>query len=423
MKRLCAQHGMVEVVIDGTCAVCGAPTIDPALPENKAEIQRARRTRTKARALEVVAWFMAVSVAFGPLVLTRFTNNQDLIAFAPIGIILAVLVVAALVALRHAPSVPGAWRLSLTSATVISVAICLAFVAIKRSVGIERLWFGRGYFGEPWRIVTASFTHGGAFHIGGNMLALVMFGPSIDLRVGPSRTWIVLAAGAIGGALLQAATSDAPMVGYSAAIYGLFGATLALTPTSPRLLSLGGIAIPLPTWAWMVVTVPLYTLIALSDPVSRVAWIAHLGGFAAGLLVALPMRRVPESAEWVASEEAKRERLAAQARRSIVGDLDLPDTSVATGDANESEMDADARAFHRATQRRQFLASLLGGAALIAVGLAAAALAAWLPAPTSEHARKVGTIAAGIVMTLLGGGMVRQAYRIARAAKRSRPPT
>src|SRR5262249_17537541 len=155
----------------------------------------------------------------------------------------------------------------------------------------------------------------------GNMIALVMFGPVIDKRIGRARTALILAAGAFVGAYAQALYTTQPMVGFSAAIYGLFGATLALLPRRPQVLTLHMVPIPLRAGAWLLVCGPLFTLIAATDKTGGVAWVAPLGGFAAGFLVALPMRRVPEPADFVANEKAREEHLAAIAKRSLAADV------------------------------------------------------------------------------------------------------
>jgi len=153
--------------------------------------------------------------------------------------------------------------------------------------------------------VTSAFTHGGPIHFIGNMLGLVSFGMAVDLRVGRTATALILALAALAAALAQAQYSAGPMVGFSGAIYGLLGAMLALMPTRRQLLTLQGVPVPMPMWAWLMIVLPLFTFIAWADQRSGVAWVAHLGGFAAGFLVALPMRRIAPS-RWFLDAEARR---------------------------------------------------------------------------------------------------------------------
>jgi membrane associated rhomboid family serine protease len=185
--------------------------------------------------------------------------------------------------------------------------------ALLPIVGIEALWYQRG--AAPWRIVTASLTHSGFIHFAGNMIALFLYGIAIDLRVGRLRSAAILAVAAIAGAVVQARYSPAPMVGFSAAVYGLVGATLALMPTRPTVLTMQGFAIPLPMWAWSMIMIPVLTLIAWIDQRSHVAWVAHIGGFVAGFVVALPMRWVAPTRWFAAYEEARAKRLERLASR------------------------------------------------------------------------------------------------------------
>ena len=162
--------------------------------------------------------------------------------------------------------------------------------------------------------MTSAFTHAGPIHLVGNMLGLVSFGMAVDLRVGRAATGLLLAVAAVAAALAQAQYSDGPMVGFSGAIYGLLGAMLALMPARRQLLTLQGVPIPMPMWVWLMIVLPLFTFIAWADQRSHVAWVAHLGGFVAGFVVALPMRRIPAS-RWFLDAEARRaqrlERIAA----------------------------------------------------------------------------------------------------------------
>jgi len=148
------------------------------------------------------------------------------------------------------------------------------------------------------------------------MFALLLFGFAIDLRIGRLWTAVILAIAAITAALAQAqASPHTSMVGFSGAIYGLIGATLALMPTRPTLLALRGSRIPMPTWLWSLFMIPLLTFTAWVDHKGHVAWGAHLGGFIAGFLVALPMRRIPTTTLFERLEDKRRERIERMASR------------------------------------------------------------------------------------------------------------
>jgi membrane associated rhomboid family serine protease len=304
---------MIDVPDDtDRCPVCQVTVLDPADPANADAIAEARQLHTQ---LGIKGWMyglLAVAALGAPIITMSLTKNPSAPNLAIVGVLLAGGLLVALKGRRdiawHVPEagdVPGRVFRYWTSATVIAGAICLGFGVLSWRVGIEQLAYARG--AAPWRIVTAAFTHGGAVHLIGNMLALLTFGMTIDLRVGRAYTSIILAAAAIAGALAQAQSSAEPMVGFSAAIYGLLGATLALMPTRRQILHMQGVPIPLPTWAWLMIIMPLFTFIAWVDQRQHVAWVAHLGGFVAGFLVALPMRKLAPT-PWFELAEQKRRR-------------------------------------------------------------------------------------------------------------------
>ena len=83
--------------------------------------------------------------------------------------------------------------------------------------------------GEPWRLLSSAFLHGGALHLGMNMMALWVMGPVLEGIFGPRRFLILYGASALGGSLLSAFAGGSRMsVGASGAIWGLMTAFLAL---------------------------------------------------------------------------------------------------------------------------------------------------------------------------------------------------
>ena len=79
--------------------------------------------------------------------------------------------------------------------------------------------------GEWWRLITGGFLHANVTHLLMNMLALYQTGPILERALGPARFialyMAALLAGSAGVMLIEA---DAPTVGASGAIFGLFGA-------------------------------------------------------------------------------------------------------------------------------------------------------------------------------------------------------
>jgi membrane associated rhomboid family serine protease len=82
---------------------------------------------------------------------------------------------------------------------------------------------------EYYRIVTGGFMHAGLFHIAFNMYALYILGTLLEPSIGAARFLAIYVASLLTGALgVLAASPDAPTVGASGAIFGLFGAAFVI---------------------------------------------------------------------------------------------------------------------------------------------------------------------------------------------------
>lgn len=132
---------------------------------------------------------------------------------------------------------------------------------------------------EPWRMVTAIFTHAtnNLLHILFNMYALWLFGRNLEQLLG--RAWFLLLylfAG-VGGSLMvmlwvyfDPYTVNVPTVGASGAIFGVMGATLVAYRAA------------------RVNVVSLLVLVGINFAIgfmsSGISWQAHLGGLVVGAL-------------------------------------------------------------------------------------------------------------------------------------------
>lgn len=151
---------------------------------------------------------------------------------------------------------------------------------------------------ELLTVVTSMFLHGGWLHVLGNMLYLWIFGNNIEDRLGHSTFLVFYLAAGAAGALAHVAASgaiDVPTVGASGAIAGVLGAYLVLYPGA-------AIVTLIPIFFFIeVARVPAFLVIGfwfllqLGSGVASLgsvasggtAWFAHIGGFIAGLLVAV----------------------------------------------------------------------------------------------------------------------------------------
>ena len=154
-------------------------------------------------------------------------------------------------------------------------------------------------------LMTSMFLHGGWMHLGGNMLYLWIFGDNLEHRMGHVRflVFYLLCGLAAGGAhIVFNSGSTVPTVGASGAISGVLGGYLLLFPKNRvRVLMYGGITqvpalIVLGMWIVIQVVNSAGAMAQTADTGGGgVAYLAHVGGFAAGLLLAkLFARRVAQ---------------------------------------------------------------------------------------------------------------------------------
>ncbi len=144
-------------------------------------------------------------------------------------------------------------------------------------------------------LVTSMFLHGGLAHLAGNMLFLHIFGDNVEEALGRARYLFFYLGCGVAAGLAQAfvePSSAVPMVGASGAVAGVLGAYLVLHPRAP-ILVFNGLILPWPLLtfpAWMAIGM-WFVLNVFGGLASLgmghgggVAYFAHLGGFAAGLL-------------------------------------------------------------------------------------------------------------------------------------------
>lgn len=147
-------------------------------------------------------------------------------------------------------------------------------------------------------LLTSVFIHGGLMHLGGNMLFLWIFGDNLEDEMGHLPFLLFYLASGIGAGLIHvwaAPFSQVPTIGASGAIAGVMGGYLLLFPRARV-----DILIILIIF-FRIITVPAALMLGLwlalqifgglgSDPdQGGVAYWAHAGGFAVGLVLCLPL--------------------------------------------------------------------------------------------------------------------------------------
>jgi len=159
-------------------------------------------------------------------------------------------------------------------------------------------WFSAATLG----IFTSMFLHAGWLHILGNMLYLWIFGNNVEDRLGRIPFLVFYLVGGIVAALAQVVidpTSSNPLVGASGAIAAALGAYIVLFPGA-RILSLVflGFFYQLLEVPALVILGFWFVLQLISGVASLgaqtaeggVAFFAHIGGFALGLVVGVLVR-------------------------------------------------------------------------------------------------------------------------------------
>jgi membrane associated rhomboid family serine protease len=142
------------------------------------------------------------------------------------------------------------------------------------------------------------FMHGGWMHIIGNMWFLIIFGDNVEDALGHPRFLLFYVACGLAAAAAQIfanPASSVPMVGASGAIGGVMGAYAVMYPYAriDVLLVLGVFVRVIPVSALMMLGYWFVIQLvsgAFSSLEAGVAFWAHVGGFAAGALLALPFR-------------------------------------------------------------------------------------------------------------------------------------
>jgi membrane associated rhomboid family serine protease len=152
----------------------------------------------------------------------------------------------------------------------------------------------------PWaKVLTSMFLHGGWFHLLGNMLYLWIFGNNVEDVLGRGRYLLLYLSCGIVAALVQAFSnpgSHIPMVGASGAIAGVLGAYLLLHPGANVrcfvwiVIFFRIVNVP----AWMMLglwfTMQLVSGLMAAPGQPGVAFWAHVGGFATGLVLVIVLR-------------------------------------------------------------------------------------------------------------------------------------
>jgi membrane associated rhomboid family serine protease len=150
-------------------------------------------------------------------------------------------------------------------------------------------------------LITSMFMHGGFAHIFGNMLFLWIFGDNVEHRVGHIPYALFYIAAGIVAAFAQIAVnpdSVIPTLGASGAISGVLGAYLVMFPSNRVTVVFGYVASLVPAivaigiWAVFQFVSGFGSIATTDETTGGVAYLAHIGGFIAGVIFGLVGRTI-----------------------------------------------------------------------------------------------------------------------------------
>ena len=153
-------------------------------------------------------------------------------------------------------------------------------------------------FGDFLTLFTSMFMHAGWLHLGGNMLYLWIFGDNVEDNFGHIKFIIFYLICGIAATFAQLAfstDSNVPNLGASGAIAGVLGAYIVLFPKG-RIRVLQGmqvVQVPALIVIGLWIVLQLFSSIgSITDTAQTggVAYMAHVGGFIAGLALAFLFR-------------------------------------------------------------------------------------------------------------------------------------
>ena len=197
---------------------------------------------------------------------------------------------------RRLPSSVGTVRVDGESAVTAEYGFVPCELASRCPHGNDRVSFGRVVVRVPHRpvlltVVTAMFLHGGWYHLLGNMLFLWIFGNNVEDRLGRWRFLVFYLLGgfvAAGVQFLSDPSSAVPTIGASGAIAAVLGGYLVLYPKAFVITYIPPFfLLPLPAVLFLAGWFLLQILDVSAATVGTsggVAYFAHIGGFAFGLL-------------------------------------------------------------------------------------------------------------------------------------------
>ena len=141
-----------------------------------------------------------------------------------------------------------------------------------------------------YQFLTSIFTHAGPLHLIFNMLGLLSFGPQCEIDLGERKFLSFYFIAGFFGAITQILITPNPLVGASAAIFGLVIYATLLNPNQKMMI----IFLPFISFKakWLVTILVLFELYAAFFINDNVGHFAHLGGGLIGLITFFLQKKI-----------------------------------------------------------------------------------------------------------------------------------
>ena len=146
--------------------------------------------------------------------------------------------------------------------------------------------------------LTSMFLHGGWVHLSFNMLFLWIFGNNIEDHLGPLKFtafYLLSGVAALVAHVALQADSSVPLIGASGAVAGVMGAYFIWFPRAPIRTLAFVFLIDVKAVYWLGSWFALQFFTAQD---SGIAWAAHVGGFAFGVVIGAIIRQVRPLCRW-----------------------------------------------------------------------------------------------------------------------------
>jgi membrane associated rhomboid family serine protease len=201
----------------------------------------------------------------------------------------------------------GRATLPVVTYALIVINVLVFFLELNRGDAFIQEWafvparFSENPGADAVTLFSAMFMHGGWMHLFGNMLYLWIFGDNVEDRFGHVPFLIFYLVCGIAATFAQYAfvsQSTIPNVGASGAIAGVLGAYLLMFPQARVNVLLGRQIVAMPAiivlgfWIALQLFSGVGSIASTDETASTggVAYMAHVGGFVAGLLLAVILR-------------------------------------------------------------------------------------------------------------------------------------